>query len=74
MAEWTELKLQYFPSGSGSDFKVSSAYRLEGNGYYNIKKDFYLKYGLGVAGYKYEPAAAKEDMQIELNGMAYWKF
>lgn len=74
MAEWTELKLQYFPSGTGSDFKVNSAYRLEGNGYYNIKKDFYLKYGLGLAGYKYEPAGAKEDMQIELNGIAYWKF
>ncbi|UYL07669.1 hypothetical protein B9G69_011485 [Bdellovibrio sp. SKB1291214] len=74
MAEWTELKLQYFPSGSGSYFKVNSAYRLEGNAYLPMKKDFYLKYGLGLTGYKYEPAGVKEDMQMELNGMAYWKF
>ncbi|MEK2688300.1 hypothetical protein [Bdellovibrio sp. GT3] len=72
--EWSELKLQYYLSGSGSDFKVSSAYRVEGNGYYPIKKDFYLKYGLGLTDYKYDPAAPKEEMQIELNGMAFWKF
>ncbi|WP_413293471.1 hypothetical protein ACLSU7_00015 [Bdellovibrio sp. HCB185ZH] len=74
MMEWSELKLQYFPSGTGDDFKVSNAYRLEGNGYYKFKKDFYLKYGLGFVNYKYEPASPKEDMQIELNGMAFWKF
>ncbi|WP_413584578.1 hypothetical protein [Bdellovibrio sp. HCB274] len=72
--EWSELKVQYYFGGSGSDFKVSNAYRVEGNGYYQIKKDFYLKYGLGLSSYKYDPAAPKEDMQIELNGMAFWKF
>ncbi|WP_413557526.1 hypothetical protein [Bdellovibrio sp. HCB209] len=74
MMEWTELKLQYLPSGSGSDFKVSNAYRLEGSGYYQMKKDMYLKYGLGLVNYKYDPAAPKEDMQIELNALAYWNF
>ncbi|MBO9668256.1 MAG: hypothetical protein J7501_15755, partial [Bdellovibrio sp.] len=38
---WSEFKLQYFPSGSGSDFKVKSAYRLEGNGYTEFKHNFF---------------------------------
>jgi hypothetical protein len=71
---WSEVKLQFFPSGSGSDFKVKSAYRLEGNGYAEMKKDFFLKYGLGLVDYKYDPSAPKEDMQLELSAAAFWKF
>lgn len=72
--KWSELKFQFFPSGSGSDFKVKSAYRLNGNAYYQMKENFYLRYGLGLNEYKYDPAAPKEEMQLELNAGAFWKF
>lgn len=72
--KWSELKLQYFPSGSGSNFKVKSAYRLNGNAYYPLKENLYLRYGAGINSYTYDPAAPKEDLQLELNAAAFWKF
>ncbi|KYG63588.1 hypothetical protein AZI87_14395 [Bdellovibrio bacteriovorus] len=71
---WTEYKLQYFAGSSGSDFKVSSAYNLKALAYWQFNADWYLRYGLGLSDYKYDPAAAKEEMQIDLNAGIFWKF
>jgi len=71
---WSELKLQYYAGSSGSDFKVSSAYVLRGQAYWQFSRQWFLRYGLDVSSYKYDPAAAKEDMQIGVNAGVFWKF
>ncbi len=73
---WSELKLQYFPGSSSSDFKVKSAYRFEADAYkkFSAKSNWYLKYGAALSQYKYDPAAPKEDIQLDLTAAAYWKF
>lgn len=71
---WSELKLDYYLGSSGSDFKLSSAYVLRGIGYWQMSNQLYWRYGLDVSSYKFDPAAAKEDMQIGLHGGVFWKF
>ncbi|WII73805.1 hypothetical protein QJS83_07935 [Bdellovibrio sp. 22V] len=72
--DWYELKLQYFAGSSGSDFKVKSAYTLKGQAYWKFSSQWFLRYGLDLSDYKYDPAAPKEDMQIGLNVGVFWKF
>lgn len=76
LMNWSEIKLQYFMGSSGSDFKIKSAYRLEADAYKKIfqKSNWQLKYGAALSQYKYDPAAAKEDLQLDLTAAAYWKF
>lgn len=73
---WSEVKLHYFFGSSGDNFKVKSAYHLEGNGYkrFKEKSNWFLKYGLGLEQYKYDPAAPKEDLQFDVNAGIYWQF
>ncbi|HEX7675716.1 MAG TPA: hypothetical protein VF412_16185 [Bdellovibrio sp.] len=72
---WSEVKLHYY-LGSSGNFKVKNAYRLEADAYkqFSPKSKWYLRYGLGLSQYKYDPSAAKEDMQLDINAAALWKF
>ncbi|MDG0816163.1 hypothetical protein [Bdellovibrio svalbardensis] len=76
LMSWSEVKLQYFPSSSGSNFKVKSAYRLGADAYKKLspKANWYLKYGAALSQYKYDPAASKEDLQLDLTAAAHWQF
>ena len=71
---WSELELQYFLGSSGSDFKVKSAYIINAKAYWKTSAKTHWYYGLSLSDYKYDPAAAKENLQIGLNGGIYWKF
>lgn len=71
---WSEIELQYFLGSSGSDFKVKSAYILSAKAYWKVSAKTHWYYGLNLSDYKYDPPAAKEDLQIGLNGGIYWKF
>lgn len=73
---WWELKAWYFPGSSGSDFKVKNAMRFNAEAYkkFSAKSNWYLKYGLGLSQYKYDPSAPKEDIQLDVNAAAFWKF
>ncbi|XGC79644.1 hypothetical protein ACES2L_09925 [Bdellovibrio bacteriovorus] len=70
---WTEVKFDYL-LGSTGDFKVSSAYILRGQGYWQASNQLYWRYGLDLSSYKFDPSAGTEEMQIGLNGGALWKF
>ncbi|HWU44683.1 MAG TPA: hypothetical protein VN132_14625, partial [Bdellovibrio sp.] len=54
---WFELKWQYFPISSGSDFKVKSAFDINANAFkkFSEKSNWYLRYGLGFSQYVYDP-------------------
>lgn len=74
LMDWSEYKLQYFAGGSGSDFKVKSAYVLKAQAYRQLTSQWHLRYGLDLSDYKFDPAATKEDMQIGVNAGLNWQF
>ncbi|KYG63123.1 hypothetical protein AZI86_15525 [Bdellovibrio bacteriovorus] len=71
---WSEFKFNYLFGSSGDDFKLSSAYLVTAKGYLKMSEAFYASYGFTLNGYKYDPAAKKEDPQLGLNLGVAWKF
>lgn len=71
---WSELRLHYFLGSSGSDFKISSAYSLDAIGYWQFSSQWFLRYGLTLSDYKYDPSAPKEDVQFGIKTGVFWKF
>jgi hypothetical protein len=65
---WYHLNLKYFLGSSGSTVKLKQAYALDANAYRPLNRSLSLNYGLGLLQYKFDPAAAKESMQIVLRG------
>ncbi|UOF01702.1 hypothetical protein [Bdellovibrio reynosensis] len=73
LMHWTEVKFDYL-LGSTGDFKVTSAYILRAQGYWQASNQLYWRYGLDLSSYKFDPSSGTEEMQIGLNGGALWKF
>lgn len=71
---WAELKLQYYLGSSGNDFKLKSAYTLSAVAYHPLTTNANLHFGMELSEYKYDPSAAKEDLQIVLVTGFNWKF
>ncbi len=71
---WSEFKFIYLAGSSGDDFKLSNAYQASAKGYLKTSDTFYWSYGLTLSGYKFEPAAPKEDPQLGVNVGAAFKF
>lgn len=74
LMNWSEFKLNYLAASSGDTLKLSNAYQLSAKGYLKRSETFYWSYGLSLSGYKYDPAAPKEDPQLGLHGGAVFKF
>lgn len=74
LIDWAEFKFSYLFSSTGDDFKLSSGTLFSAKGYSKMSESFYLSYGLSMNGYKFNPAAPKEDFQWGLNAGAGWKF
>lgn len=74
LMDWSEYKLHYYAGGTGSDFKVRNAYTLRAQAYLQFSSKWYLRYGLDLSDYKFDPAAGKEEMQIGINAGLFWQF
>nr|BFD67278.1 hypothetical protein HAGR004_23000 [Bdellovibrio sp. HAGR004] len=74
LMDWSELKLQYYAGSSGSDFKIKSAYSLKAQAYVHLSNQWFWRYGLDLNEYKFDPSAAKEEMQIGVGTSLFWKF
>ncbi len=69
---WYQLHLKYFLGSSGSTVKIKQAYAADLIAYRPINSSLSFNYGLGLQQFKFDPAAAKESMQIGLNfGLSY---
>lgn len=71
---WSDLKLLYFISSSGSDFKVKSGIHIKAMALWQVSSLWYLNYGCNFSDYKYDPASPTEELQIGLNLGLQYKF
>lgn len=72
IASWSQLKIDYFTSSSGGDFKLSSGYEIKALLYKALGHRLYLRYGLGLSQYEFEGASS--DIQLGLEGGLSWHF
>jgi hypothetical protein len=74
VSDWLTISGRYLPSGTGSDVKLSSGMEAELMLSKNFSQSFSVQYGAGLEMLKFDPAASKENTQINITGGVAWHF
>jgi hypothetical protein len=71
---WSELKLRYFFGSSGSSVKLNSGIDFSATAMLKLSNEWYLRYGLGLMDYQFDPSQDDQKTQVNFNVGVLWNF